>query len=372
MSLSIGIVGLPNVGKSTLFNALLNKQTALAANYPFATIEPNIGIVDVPDDRLYKLAELATSEFSLKFKDGRKVPEKIIPSTVKFVDIAGLVSGAHKGEGLGNKFLSHIREVKAIAHVVRAFKDADVVQTGTNNPVEDVEIIFTELNLADIQVIQNRMASLIKEVKRGNKEAILTQKTLEKILPILENNSVVNIQDFSFEELNSIKELNLISLKPRFYIVNVDEDQLVDLDSLREYFSQYKYKIFLNAQLESELSELDKEERLNFLREYSIEQSGLDSVIKLGFKILGLSQYYTYGPKEVRSWTFKSGSKAPQAAGVIHSDFERGFIAADIINFEEFYKVGTLKEAKEKGLVKLEGKEYIVNDGDIVEFKFNV
>ncbi|MDQ5913478.1 MAG: ribosome-binding ATPase [Patescibacteria group bacterium] len=356
-SLRIGIVGLPNVGKSTLFNAL-TKAGALAANYPFATIEPNIGIVEVPDQRLNTLAEIYKSE-------------KIIPAAINFVDIAGLVEGASKGEGLGNKFLSHIRECDAIAQVVRDFRNDDIVHVANRiHPEQDIEIIKTELILADISTLEKRILSFKKEAKANPKLkpiADLYQYLLDSLLQ-------GNIPELSEEQRQDLKDLNLLSIKPTIYIFNVSEEDLNNSQKKQELESLvYPNKaIFVNAKLEEELRELDEQSAKELLQEYGQNESGLQKVITSAFDILGLQSYLTAGPKEVRAWTIKKGSTAPQAAGVIHGDFERGFIAAQIIDFIDLVETGSEAAAKAAGRVRTEGKTYIMQEGDVVEFRFNV
>lgn len=346
MSLSIGIVGLPNVGKSTLFNALLKRQAALAANYPFATIEPNIGIVDVPDSRLQVLYELVEVNYHAQ--------PQIIPATVKFFDIAGLVAGAHKGEGLGNQFLSHIREVSAIAHVVRDFTDENVIRAGSIDPKSDIETINTELLLADIQTIDKRLES--RKFKDDH-------PFLARLKSNMEQGIMVKDLEWAEDEQKYIWELGLLSAKPILLVLNVDENNLKQED---------EPYIRISAKVEAELASFDEKEKKDYLQSLGVEESGLDKIIKKGFEILGLQTYLTAGPKEVRAWTIRKGAKAPEAAGVIHTDFEKGFIKAEIVSFEDLVKVGGWKQAKDKGLLRLEGKEYEMREGDVVEFRFNV
>lgn len=348
MSLSIGIVGLPNVGKSTLFNALLKRQAALAANYPFATIEPNVGIVDVPDHRLNGLRQVVINESG-------KEPERIIPATVKFYDIAGLVKGASQGEGLGNQFLAHIREVDLILQVVRAFKDENVIRAGSTEPNADVDLINTELMLADIQTIENRFDS--KKFKDD-------KPLLGRLKSALEQGIMINSLELTDEEKKYVKELNLLSIKPMLFVLNVDESDLQT--------AEHTNYLYICAKTEAELSGFSEQEKKEYLEELGIKESGLDRVIKECYRTLGLQTYLTAGPKEVRAWTIKRGALAPQAAGVIHSDFERGFISAEIISYEKLVEAGDWKKAKEKGWLRLEGKGYEMQDGDVVEFRFNV
>ncbi len=367
MSLSIGIVGLPNVGKSTLFNALLKKQVALAANYPFATIEPNVGVVDVPDYRLNDLAQLVKTEYGSKF-GSREVPEKIVPAVVKFVDIAGLVKGASAGEGLGNKFLSHIREVDAIVHVLRDFEDENVLRAGSIDAQSDKEVIETELILADIQSIEKRLAPEQRNAKTGDKESIARVGVYEKLLAFLSKGILAFNIELDEHELEVIKDLNLLTLKPIIYVYNVSENALTK----EENDSVSNNVVRLSAKIESELSMLSEEDQALFMKDIGINVSGLDKVIKRGYDLLGLHTFFTAGPKEVRAWTMKKGDKAPQAAGKIHTDFERGFISAEICGFKSLIEVGGWKNAKEKGLMRIEGKSYVMQDGDVVEFRFSV
>lgn len=358
MSLSIGIVGLPNVGKSTLFNALTNNDI-LAANYPFATIEPNTGIVPVPDPRLNKLAEIYGSQ-------------KIIPATVTFVDIAGLVAGASKGEGLGNKFLANIRQCDAIVHIVRAFVNNDIVHVSNEvNPKNDIEVINTELILADIQTIENRLPKLQKEAKA--KPALRKQADyLNKLLEQLQSGNVLSsIKDL---DLEAIADLHLLTAKPVIYAFNVDENTLVDdakKSELAEMVLPAK-SIFVCAKLEEELKGLDENDAKDLLESYGVKETGLNQMIQTAYNTLGLQSYMTAGPKEVHAWTIKKGWTAPQAAGVIHTDFERGFIAAQVINYNDLVECGSELEAKNHGKIRTEGKDYVMSPNDVVEFRFNV
>jgi len=356
-SLKIGIVGLPNVGKSTLFNAL-TKAGALAANYPFATIEPNTGIVQVPDARLKELAKIYGAE-------------KIIPATVNFVDIAGLVEGASKGEGLGNKFLAHIRECDAIIQVVRDFKNDDIVHVADRiHPEEDIETIKTELILADLSTLEKRIQSFKKDARSNPK-----LKPLADLYQLVFNSLSEGVTpELSSDQLTELKDLNLISLKPTMYLFNIAEENLnnEELKSKLTRLTKGCPSVFVNAKLEEELSELDDESAKELLEEYGQSESGLQKVISGAYGLLGLQSYLTAGPKEVRAWTVKVGSTAPQAAGVIHGDFERGFIAAQIIDYRDLIELGSELAAKTAGKVRTEGKTYIIQPDDVVEFKFNV
>ena len=358
MAINCGIVGLPNVGKSTLFNALTNNDI-LAANYPFATIEPNTGIVPVPDPRLNKLAEIYGSQ-------------KIIPATVTFVDIAGLVAGASKGEGLGNKFLANIRQCDAIVHIVRAFVNNDIVHVSNEvNPKNDIEVINTELILADIQTIEKRLPKLQKEAKA--KPALRKQADyLDKLLEQLQSGNVLSsIKDL---DLEAIADLHLLTAKPVIYAFNVDENTLVD-DAKKSELAEMVLpanSIFVCAKLEEELKGLDENDAKDLLESYGVKETGLNQMIHAAYDTLGLQSYMTAGPKEVHAWTIKKGWTAPQAAGVIHTDFERGFIAAQVINYNDLVECGSELEAKNHGKIRTEGKDYVMSPNDVVEFRFNV
>jgi len=357
MALSIGIVGLPNVGKSTLFNALTDAN-ALAANYPFATIEPNTGIVPIPDERLEKLAELYKTD-------------KIVPATVTFVDIAGLVAGASQGEGLGNQFLSHIRATNAIAHVVRAFDDNDVQNSGTAEPKKDIDIINTELVLADLQTLNNRLPRVEKE-SRANPKLQPLVDTYKKVSVYLEAGTPLFETDDI--DLELIADLQLITAKPVIYVFNIDEPTIGNLAKQKELAQIVapNQALFVSAKLESELRGLDEPDRKELLDSYGQEQSGLVQVIHAAYKTLGLQSYLTAGEKEVRAWTIPAGATAPQAAGVIHGDFERGFIAAQVIDYRDLIEAGSEQAAKAAGKVRTEGKTYVMKPNDVVEFRFNV
>ena len=362
--LKAGIVGLPNVGKSTLFNALVENSKAQAANFPFCTIEPNKGIVSVPDERLEELGKFSSSH-------------NIIPTKIEFVDIAGLVKGASKGEGLGNKFLSNIREVDAIVHVVRCFEDNEVIHvSGKVNPLDDIEIINLELNLADLSQLQKRRERIKKQIKT-NKDAATEDLILEKIELSLEKGIPVRSIDLSNEETIIIKQLGFLTAKPIIYATNLSES---DLDKGNEhsekvikFASDEKAEcVKISAQVESELVDLDIEEKMDYLNDLGVKEGGLSSLIKATYKLLGLKTYFTTGEKETKAWTIRSGMTAPQAAGVIHTDFERGFIRAQTISYENLINSGSIVNAKNKGLVRSEGKEYVVCEGDVMEFLFNV
>ncbi len=362
--LKAGIVGLPNVGKSTLFNALVANAKAEAANFPFCTIEPNVGVVSVPDERLEVLAKISNSE-------------KIVPTRIEFVDIAGLVKGASQGEGLGNQFLANIREVDAIVHVVRCFDNDDIIHvSGSVDPARDIEVINLELALADLGQVEKRVERLRKQAK-NSKEAAEELAILEKILICLNDGISARKVDLSKEEEELIKNLGLLSRKPIIYAANVSEDDLATgndwVESVRQIAQQEQAKVVIvSAQVESELVELSEEERKDFLGSLGVEEGGLKSLIKATYELLGLRTYLTTGPQETRAWTIIAGMKAPQAAGVIHSDFERGFIRAETVSYQDLVNSGTMSAAKEKGLVRSEGKEYIVQEGDVLLFRFNV
>ena len=357
MALTIGIVGLPNVGKSTLFNAL-TKNDVLAANYPFATIEPNVGVVGVPDARLGTLAELFGSE-------------RVVPATVTFVDIAGIVKGASEGAGLGNKFLANIRESDAICQVLRAFHDDDVVHVeGRVSPEEDMETINTELILADLQTLEKAIPRLTKEA-RMDKAKAATLAAAEQAQEVLNGGKTLFAAGFDTEPL---RELFLLTAKPFVYVINVDENELVDA-AFRQRMADLvapAEAVFLNAKLEAELAELDPTEALELLQSVGQTESGLDALARVGFDTLGLQTYLTAGPKEARAWTIHKGDTAPEAAGVIHTDFQKGFIKAEIVSFTDLVDAGSMAEAKARGKVRMEGKDYVMADGDVVEFRFNV
>lgn len=362
----IGIVGLPNVGKSTLFNAI-TKAGAECANYPFCTIEPNVGVVAVPDERLDRLAQMER-------------PQKVTPATIEFVDIAGLVKGASRGEGLGNKFLSHIREVDAIAHVVRCFEDANVVHVeGGIDPIRDIETINLELIFSDLEVLERRMDRVKKQAKSGEKQYLQELAMLERLKEGLEHNKPARAQEFSEEEREIVKQVFMLTYKPVIYVANISENDLIsgkendNVGKVREYASREGSEVIpICARLEAELAELPEDEKKELLSEYGLEEPGLNRLIKAGYRLLGLITFLTAGPKEVRAWTIKQGTKAPQAAGKIHSDFERGFIRAEVVAYDDLIACGSQQAVREKGLLRSEGKDYVMKDGDVVVFRFNV
>ncbi len=369
MGLNCGIVGLPNVGKSTIFSALTSAP-AEAANYPFCTIDPNVGVVGVPDDRLQRIAGIVPTE-------------KVIPAIVEFVDIAGLVSGASKGEGLGNRFLSHIREVGVIVHVVRCFEDPDVTHVSeTIDPGGDIETINTELALADLETVERRMEKnqkLMKATKtEAGKEAAAQQPLLERLYATLQEGKPARSVDFSTEKRKLLRDLQLITMKPQVYLANVDEESINDEN---DYVRTVRVKaeeegartLVLSGKIEAEIADLEtEEERREFLSDVGLEESGLNRLIHTGYEMLGLRTFFTAGPKEDRAWTFHEGATAPEAAGVIHSDFQRGFIKAEVYHCEDLFELGSEQKVREAGRLRVEGKEYVVKDGDVMHFKFNV
>lgn len=365
--MKLGIVGLPNVGKSTLFNSL-TKAGALSANYPFATIDPNIGIVSVPDERIVKLGELYHTK-------------KVTPATIEFVDIAGLVKGASKGEGLGNQFLANIREVDAIVHVVRCFEDSNVVHVdGSIDPLRDIETINLELVFSDLEILERRIAKVTKTA-RMDKEAAKELAFLEKVKAHLEEGQLaITLETENEDEDAWLATYNLLTAKPVIYAANVAEDDIADdgannqyVQAVREYAAKQNSEVFvICAQIEEEISELDEDERKMFLEDLGLTESGLEKLVRASYHLLGLMSFLTAGEDETRAWTIKIGTKAPQAAGKIHTDFERGFIKAEVVNYQDLLDCGSYAGAREKGLVRMEGKEYVVQDGDVILFRFNV
>ncbi len=365
MSLTAGIVGLPNVGKSTLFNAI-TKKNILAANYPFATIEPNVGMVVVPDSRLDYLNNLYS-------------PKSLVPTTFEFTDIAGLVKGASNGEGLGNKFLSHIREVDAIVEVVRCFENENITHVeGKIDPIRDIEIINVELILSDLDIVENRISKIEKKARSTkDKDTIMEFELLSRIKEALQKNIPARFLDYTKDERDILKPFNLITLKPFIYVANISEDEIGKdneyVNKVIDYAKKENSKVVvLCAKIEEELGELSDDERKLFLQELGIDQSGLDKLISATYYLLGLQTYFTAGEKEVRAWTYRKGMKAPECAGIIHTDFQKGFIKAEIMSFADLKKYGSEKEVKDAGKMRLEGKDYIMQDGDICYFRFNV
>ncbi|MDV0430566.1 redox-regulated ATPase YchF [Lactiplantibacillus sp. DA1] len=366
MALTAGIVGLPNVGKSTLFNAI-TKAGAEMANYPFATIDPNVGMVEVPDKRLDRIQELIPAK-------------KVVPTTFEFTDIAGIVKGASKGEGLGNKFLENIRQVDAIVHVVRAFDDDNITHvTGKVDPQDDIETINLELSLADLEAVDKRLAKVQRAAKGSDKEAKAELAVLEKIKPALEAGKPVRSLEFSEDDQQIVKGLFLLTSKPVLYVANIAEDDMADPENSKYFQVVADYAqqegaqaIGVAAETEEEIAELDDADKADFLAAEGVDEPGLNKLIRASYKLLGLETFFTAGGKETRAWTFRRGTKAPQAAGIIHSDFERGFIRAEVMSYDALDEAGSEAKVKENGKLRLEGKDYVMQDGDIVEFRFNV
>ena len=366
MALTAGIVGLPNVGKSTLFNAI-TKAGAEMANYPFATIDPNVGMVEVPDSRLDRIQELIPAK-------------KIVHTTFEFTDIAGIVKGASKGEGLGNKFLENIRQTDAIVHVVRAFDDGDITSvTGKVDPIDDIDTINLELIMADLESVNNRLGKVKRAAKGKSKEALAELAVLEKIKPVLEAGKAARTIDFSDDELPIVKGLFLLTTKPVLYVANINESDMADpdanqyMDKIREHVKDEGSEVIgVAAAAEEQIAEMDDEDKAEFLEMEGVSEPGLNRLIRAAYKLLGLETFFTAGGPETRAWTFRKGTKAPQAAGIIHSDFERGFIRAEVMSFDDLDKLGSQAAVKEAGKLRLEGKDYVMQDGDIVEFRFNV
>lgn len=365
-SLTAGIVGLPNVGKSTLFNAI-TQAGAESENYPFCTIDPNVGIVEVPDERLQQLTTVVK-------------PQTTIPTAFEFTDIAGIVEGASEGEGLGNQFLSHIRQVDAICHVVRCFEDDNITHvSGEVNPIDDIEIINLELILADLESVNRRLERVEKLVRQRDEDGLIENKALEKIKEALENDEPARSLDFTDEEIPFVNRLHLLTHKKVLYVANVGEDDVIAPEDNKHVKSVQAYAekenaevIVICASLEEEISELEGEEKEMFLEELDIKESGLDQLVRATYQLLGLGTYFTAGEKEVRAWTFRKGMTAPEAAGIIHTDFEKGFIRAETVSYEDLMEAGSMLQARDNGKVRLEGKDYIVDDGDVIHFRFNV
>lgn len=365
MSLTAGIVGLPNVGKSTLFNAI-TKAGAEMANYPFATIDPNVGMVEVPDKRLDRIQELIPAK-------------KIVPTTFEFTDIAGIVKGASKGEGLGNKFLENIRQTDAIVHVVRAFDDNDITSvSGKVDPIEDIDTINLELVMADLDAVNKRLSKVQRAAKGRDKDALAELDVLNKIKPVLEDGKSVRSIDFSDDEMKIVKGLFLLTSKPVLYVANISEDDMADpdgnkyMDQIKEHVKGDGEVIGVAAAAEEQIAEMDEADKADFLEMEGVKEPGLNRLIRAAYKLLGLETFFTAGGPETRAWTYRKGTKAPQAAGIIHSDFERGFIRAEVMSFEDLDQLGSEAAVKEAGKLRLEGKDYVMQDGDIVEFRFNV